>query len=630
MQLYPIGSARQQLVAHLSTLRLATRRRAENDRLAMREARAKGDRQADLILKDRKAQARIYATLFRIAAVEGSSVADPAEAIKRHGKTDLTDFEIDKIHHRLERGFAAEAYRPGSRVANVPDMPLLDGAVLEEGVLSDDALRDICAMLAARRAEIESEAERLYAKALSDPEKPLVVGEPIVSFNESSSWACPAYQSADRFSQDDVTIAITDTGDLLVSPATEHAPASIEPSISPSKPVPAPAPIILPVPTAAEEANPIAELPSSGKIDELVEDLIITGTWGEKTAKQVRGVAHLFQRVTNSRGTEALNEKSLIKYRATLDKLPRDYGKSPKDFEGTLDDVIERAKKNKKPTGLTKRTINRHLTNLSAIYRFGFSMDLCRDWSNLINSRRPKVTKKDKKKGIPFLPEHAKEIFSCVEWSRRPVLPEASLYWGVLLAAYTGARQSEIAGLKVADIDAQARVIHIRPNKNREVKTEAGERDIPIHKELVRLGFLTYLRRVRACLGDEADLFPDLRARGLVTSHGALLAKSFDKIMERSGLKEKVPDLNFHSWRHGVNTKMATVTDAIREGILGHEGQTVNLSVYMHDIEPEVLATAIGALDWPTKSLESLAWSRWNPPVPARMRKPRQRRPTVI
>ncbi|MCA3605113.1 MAG: tyrosine-type recombinase/integrase [Methylobacterium sp.] len=627
MQFYPVGSARHQLQAHLASLHLATRQRIEEDRLTVLAAFARGDRKADQLLKERRSQARIYATLNRIAAVEGDTVVDPIAAIRKHGVPWLTEFEIDKILHRLERGYAREAYRPGSGVANVPDLTMLDRAVMEEGSHNDEAVRSICAELAARRAEIECEASQLYTKVLNSPEKPVTKGEPRVFFdNCDNAWERPAHQMVDRIASEDILIAITDEGSAVLPGKVERREATRRPAQSRQSTQQTVATAIAQNDAATGRASFEVEI----TIEKMVEDLIATSEWGEKTAAQVRSVAHLFTRMAGCATTKALTEQNFLRYRTLLTTIPVNYGKSPKDFEGSLHSVIENAKASGKSVGLSKQTINRHLTQIEAIYAFGASLKICDDWSELIKSRRPMVKKRDKCKKVRFEDADAKIIFGQQEWSMRAVLPDASLYWGVLIAAYTGARQAEIAGLKLVDIDADGEVIHIRRNANRDVKTEAGERSIPIHSELLRLGFLRYVRTVQARARMDADLFPDLRARGSRTSHGVLLGKSFAKIMNRSGLKKKKPGLSFHSWRHAANTKMASASDAVREQILGHEGETINTSVYMHEIERMTIKQALELVKWDTVHLVPLRWNNWIPPSPATLRSPRSKRPAQI
>lgn len=71
--------------------------------------------------------------------------------------------------------------------------------------------------------------------------------------------------------------------------------------------------------------------------------------------------------------------------------------------------------------------------------------------------------------------------------------------WLPLLALFAGARQAEYAGLRVSDIreDDRARVPltwFMRDNKaGRRLKTKSSERVVPVHPQLVKIGFLDYV-----------------------------------------------------------------------------------------------------------------------------------------
>ncbi len=72
-------------------------------------------------------------------------------------------------------------------------------------------------------------------------------------------------------------------------------------------------------------------------------------------------------------------------------------------------------------------------------------------------------------------------------------------YWIPLLGLFTGARLSEIAQLKTRDISLENNTISLR-NRDPEqrLKTNASIRSVPIHSELLRLGFAAYISRQQA------------------------------------------------------------------------------------------------------------------------------------
>jgi integrase len=147
-------------------------------------------------------------------------------------------------------------------------------------------------------------------------------------------------------------------------------------------------------------------------------------------------------------------------------------------------------------------------------------------------------------------------------WNRpgNVVLRESAKFWVPILGLFTGARLNEICKLRVADIrhDEGVDYIDINAEKHTDaaidptLKTSASCRQIPIHPDLVRIGFLTFLQ-FRNARGDER-LFLELKP----DAYGKL-ADGFGKHFARflKGLGIKRDKIDFHSFRH-------TWTDACR------------------------------------------------------------------
>jgi hypothetical protein len=82
-------------------------------------------------------------------------------------------------------------------------------------------------------------------------------------------------------------------------------------------------------------------------------------------------------------------------------------------------------------------------------------------------------------------------------------------YFGPLLGLNLSARPSEEAGLAVADVYDEAPIpyIHVRHNSLRRLKNNESERMVPVHPKLIELGFLEYVRSIRA--NGHKALFPE-------------------------------------------------------------------------------------------------------------------------
>ena len=116
---------------------------------------------------------------------------------------------------------------------------------------------------------------------------------------------------------------------------------------------------------------------------------------------------------------------------------------------------------------------------------------------------------------------------------------------------YTGARLSEIAGLKAADI-LEDRIL-IRPNDDRSLKTAASERQIPLHPKLNDL-----VAPLRSRIG---YVWPQLQAAN--GRWGSNLAKPC----------RKITGVNPHGLRHHVATCLREMNfnEATVGKLLGHE-----------------------------------------------------------
>lgn len=170
-------------------------------------------------------------------------------------------------------------------------------------------------------------------------------------------------------------------------------------------------------------------------------------------------------------------------------------------------------------------------------------------------------------------------------------------YWIPLLGLFTGARVGELAQLQVSDvrIDRPVPVISITNEGDAQrVKTKAGLRDVPIHSELIRLGFLNFVASVN--VSSHKALWPDLPKR--LGKPGGYFSQWFGSYRELLGFG-KAPD--FHCFRHTVRTQMAElgIQEPVIDMLLGHEiTGSVGAKVYTHR-GIKTLSDAIEGLHYP-------------------------------
>lgn len=224
---------------------------------------------------------------------------------------------------------------------------------------------------------------------------------------------------------------------------------------------------------------------------------------------------------------------------------------------------------------MTPGTVNSYLNNLSALFRWGV-----KTWRMDRNPAEglqivDNVKARDKK--APFTVDALKTIFSaplytgCVDdesgyGKRGPNHPRRGRFWVPLLSLWSGMRLNECCQLLTADVRQIDGVWCIIISEDQEeggdegdrkrVKTDAGERYVPVHPELERIGFLTYAEQKRE--EKVTKLFPEL-PRGANGYYSDPFSKWFSgtgRFLDKLGLKSK--QTTFHSLRH-------TYRDAMRE-----------------------------------------------------------------
>lgn len=207
----------------------------------------------------------------------------------------------------------------------------------------------------------------------------------------------------------------------------------------------------------------------------------------------------------------------------------------------------------------------------------------------------------------PWKPEELATLFGQPLFTRYELPKEwragrAAAYWVPLIGLFTGARISELAQLRPGDVSTSGPIPLLNitdAGAGQQVKTSASVRSIPVHPELVRLGFLEFARSMQGA--GETSMWPHLKLRK--GRPGGFLSDWFGEFRKAAGLSEQYPD--FHCFRHTVRTLMsrASVDHKVQDCITGHEtGGSTGTKVYQH-LEEQALAEAIGALNYPSLTL---------------------------
>ncbi|MES0127257.1 site-specific integrase [Mesorhizobium sp. M0029] len=153
--------------------------------------------------------------------------------------------------------------------------------------------------------------------------------------------------------------------------------------------------------------------------------------------------------------------------------------------------------------------------------------------------------------------------------------------WGPLIGLYTGARLNEICQIELSDIKEADGISYFDINDEgdkKHLKNTASRRIVPIHDQLLKLGLLDFVEALRS--HGETRLFPEF-SLSAKEGYGRALGRWFNnRFLVQLDIKSK--DLVFHSFRHGMVTKLlqAGVDENMVKAIVGHTRQGVTQKHY--------------------------------------------------
>jgi len=283
-----------------------------------------------------------------------------------------------------------------------------------------------------------------------------------------------------------------------------------------------------------------------------------------------------------------------------------------------LPELVEWGRENSKAPKLLEGTINKLIGGVQTVSLWAYSHGLIPDetiWSDPF--ARMRLEEGDTGRDT-FTTEELQVLFRSpvfTEGERPAGLGEAA-YWLPLLGLLPGARRGELAGLTAADVQAAGpnceAALRFEKDKERgkSLKTKQSARIVPVHPELIRIGFEQYVDEVRRNSGDEAWLFPEIAPQ---SKYGATdWSKWFSSCLRAVGISD--PKKVFHTFRGGFvdALRMAGVDDELKRALVGHARKGSAHDAYgakamLRRFGWQRLSQAVASVTYPGLNLDHLA-----------------------
>jgi len=308
----------------------------------------------------------------------------------------------------------------------------------------------------------------------------------------------------------------------------------------------------------------------------------------QKTVAEYERAMHLFIELHGDLPIANIAKRHALQFREGLQDLPPS---RPRELANmTLPRLIEWRRAHPEGKRLKSETVNKLLGGVQAIAKWGYKNGLIPDdirWSDPFAEMR--LPQGDDQAGGPFEPGELRTLFGSPVFTtgERPKAGRGDVaFWLPLLALFTGARRAELTMLRAADVSPDETIgawtVVIRADKaaGRTLKTAGSARTIPVHPELVRLGFLDFVERVRRDEGGAGSSTGDMWLFSAVSSAKGANAWTqwFRLYLDKLGITDAGKGL--HSLRHNFTDALRTagVSEDLQDALTGHAGRTVGRS----------------------------------------------------
>ncbi|MEH6575649.1 MAG: DUF6538 domain-containing protein [Amphritea sp.] len=383
-------------------------------------------------------------------------------------------------------------------------------------------------------------------------------------------------------------------------------------------------------------------------IDLYLNKLTVQGRKGKKLAPRTlinyRDRLTFWQQHFEQRQIHTLTLKELGEIQNWITYLPANFKKKRVSTDHAV--TMAQNKSNRFPP-ISDKTRGEYLGQLKGLLEFAYSNGfITSDIASHIELPNTKHNKSIER--LPFTEADLQKIFpgsnyGCDFGIQKSALSKAGKFWLPLLAAFSGARLEELGQLQTRDIRTcpESGIIYFMiDNKGvtadgtkKRIKNLNSVRPIPVHSQLIEIGFLEFLAERKADTKD-SSLFKLKRDKfGRLTKCVSSWFSRLEKrkggghilgYIERRGVESKSNNnagerwsKSFHSFRHttidNLRGKQLANGEYIREPdiglVMGHDREKLETANYGTDrSQLELRKAVIEALSYPNVPFEDIKW----------------------
>lgn len=352
------------------------------------------------------------------------------------------------------------------------------------------------------------------------------------------------------------------------------------------------------LPVLIPDATPSPIQAESLMLSEVITDYLADYKSKSKASgtslKGYEGIFATMLEVVTDRPVGSLTIKDMLRYQEAMMKLPQYYKTRYKGK--TIEELISMGAEKT----LSPATLDKAFTMVKSLFSWMVKRGMVeKNIADVLEAPQQKNQVRDLRD--PFSPEDIKGLIAGLRdlGDAGGLQGRPERLWVPLIALFTGMRLNEICQLHVEDVRKEEEsgiwYFRVEPDEsgNKKVKNKSSIRSIPVHSELISLGFLDYYKKVMEA--GYPRLWMNLKQGkdgfgryfqdwflGTTRYPGGFLR---DHVSPGKGKKD------FHSFRHTFRNEMKQklLETTVADELMGHSHGSIGLDRYSEAYHLKVL-----------------------------------------